>query len=131
MMSLLNRRKYDARWLWNQAKIIDEWPDTNPGDDNGTSVRAACDVLRTQGHLRSTIRGAHPDVQEGIQANRWAISAAEMLQVLASPSYNQKNAFPILNSWGVSYPHIVWMPAETMDQLISAENGEACVITDR
>ena len=52
MMSILNHRRYDARWLWNEAKKIDEWPDTNPGDDNGTSVRAAMDVLRTEGHIR-------------------------------------------------------------------------------
>src|SRR5437763_9432675 len=52
MMSILNRRLYDAPWLWNQAKAIDDWPDTNPGDDNGTSVRAAMDVLRTLGHVR-------------------------------------------------------------------------------
>jgi hypothetical protein len=52
MMSLLNRKRYDARWLWDQAKIVDEWPDTNPGDDNGTSVRAGCDVLRNRGHRR-------------------------------------------------------------------------------
>jgi hypothetical protein len=51
MMSLLNRKRYDARWLWDRAKEVDEWPDTNPGDDNGTSVRAALDVLRTRGHV--------------------------------------------------------------------------------
>ena len=43
MMSLLNRKRYDARWLWDWAKSTDEWPETNPGDDQGTSVRAACD----------------------------------------------------------------------------------------
>src|SRR5215216_7556441 len=42
---------YDARWLWNRAKAIDEWADTNPGDNNGTSVRAAGDVLRDVGHV--------------------------------------------------------------------------------
>src|SRR4051812_1703173 len=28
-------RRYNPLHVWNQAKIIDEWPDTNPGDDNG------------------------------------------------------------------------------------------------
>ena len=52
MMSILNRRKYDARWLWDRAKEVDEWTDTNPGDNQGTSVRAAMDVLRKMGHVR-------------------------------------------------------------------------------
>jgi hypothetical protein len=30
MMSLLNRKRYDPTWLWNEAKKVDEWPDTNP-----------------------------------------------------------------------------------------------------
>src|SRR4051794_26720201 len=51
MMSLLNRRRYFARWLWDRAKQVDQWPDTNPGDDNGTSVHAAMDVLRNAGHV--------------------------------------------------------------------------------
>ena len=51
MMSLLNRKRYDARWLWDWAKSTDEWPETNPGDDQGTSVRAACEILRSRGHV--------------------------------------------------------------------------------
>jgi hypothetical protein len=27
-MTLMNRRTYDARWLWDQAKMTDEWADT-------------------------------------------------------------------------------------------------------
>src|SRR4051794_10683129 len=33
---LLPTRRYDPISLWNEAKINDEWADTNPGDDNGT-----------------------------------------------------------------------------------------------
>ena len=51
MMSLLNRKRYDARWLWDWAKATDEWGDTKPGDDQGTSVLAACDILRSRGHV--------------------------------------------------------------------------------
>ena len=80
MMSILNHRRYDARWLWNAAKMIDEWPDTNPGDDNGTSVRAAMDVLRTQGHVRETAAGHDEPVNpaDGIAANRWATSVDDV-----------------------------------------------------
>ena len=52
MMSLLNRRRYEARWLWDRAKEIDDWPDTNPGDSNGTSVRAALDILVNRGNVK-------------------------------------------------------------------------------
>lgn len=72
MMSILNRQRYDAKWLWNEAKIIDEWPSTNPGDDNGTSVRAGMEVLRIQGH--KLVRGKktyNPDVRFGIEVYRW------------------------------------------------------------
>lgn len=71
--------RYDPIWLWNEAKKVDEWPDTNPGDNNGTSVRAACDVLRTQGHRRIIgNKELDPNPAEGISANRWATSIDEM-----------------------------------------------------
>lgn len=61
MMTLLNRVRYDSRWLWDRAKEIDEWPDTNPGDDNGTSVNAAMKILKALGPKRvaSKIGRAH------------------------------------------------------------------------
>jgi hypothetical protein len=85
MMSILNGKRYDARWLWDQAKMIDEWPETNPGDDNGTSVRAGMDVLRTQGHVVSA-RGKDQPVSsaEGIAANRWATTVDEVRTCIAN-----------------------------------------------
>lgn len=82
-------RRYDPIWLWNEAKKTDEWPDTNPGDDNGTSVRAAYDVLRTEGTRRvksMVLEGGIPtpvdprpvDINEGIFSNRWTQSVDEM-----------------------------------------------------
>lgn len=79
MMTYLNRRRFDARWLWNEAKRVDPWPDTNPGDDNGTSVSAAMDVLRTQGHVyvkRGVDQPVNPDW--GIAENRWATTVDEL-----------------------------------------------------
>jgi hypothetical protein len=85
LMSILNRRCYDAHWLWNRAKELDEWPDTNPGDNNGTSVRAAMDVLRTEGHRR-LFRGVSAPVAlaEGIQENRWASKIDEIRTSIAA-----------------------------------------------
>lgn len=79
MMSILNKHRYDARWLWEQAKVYDEWPDTNPGDNNGTSVRAGMDVLRQVGHVR-ILRGKDNPASliEGIQENRWATQVDEV-----------------------------------------------------
>jgi hypothetical protein len=131
MMSLLNRKRYDARWLWDRAKEVDEWPDTNPGDDNGTSVRAALDVLRTRGHV---VYKAHdedgPSVTEGISANRWATRADEVLAALQSPLGTRLGAVCVLNSWGRSWPQRVWMPASVLQRLLD-EDGEAGVVTDR
>lgn len=88
-------RRYDPIWIWNQAKSIDEWPDTNPGDDNGTSVRAGYDVLRTLGAPRvqsmKLIDGVpmpqHEgivDLSEGVAANRWATSVDEIRSAIAN-----------------------------------------------
>lgn len=125
MMSLLNRRRYDARWLWNQAKLVDEWPDTNPGDDNGTSVRAACDVLRAQGAERW--HSTKPTAQDGISANRWATSVDQVLAALGTPD---RDYVVVLNSWGrTGYPHFTRMPASVLDRLIR-EDGEATLVVD-
>lgn len=82
--------RYDSWWLWDTAKATDEWPDTNPGDENGTSVSAACDVLRTQGHIqvRNSLDARSglttPDPNNGIQANRWAKTVDEMRTGIAA-----------------------------------------------
>jgi hypothetical protein len=125
MMSLLNRGRFDARWLWNEAKKVDEWPDTNPGDDNGTSVRAACDVLRTKGHVPN--HQTKPSLVQGISANRWATKVDEVLEALGTPGFDYVR---FLNSWGTDYPHITRMSAATLQRLLD-EDGEACIVTDR
>lgn len=98
MMAIINMYeegktpRYDPWWLWDRSKERDEWTDTNPGDTNGTSVRAACDVLRTLGHVRTTEwieerRSAVPataaHLREGIRENRWARTVDEMRAVMA------------------------------------------------
>jgi hypothetical protein len=140
MMSLLNRKRYDARWLWDWAKSTDEWPETKPGDDEGTSVRAACDVLRSRGHVPWKDSYAkrnyeqrdkeEPGAGEGIAANRWARTVDQVHGVLKSPADDRAGAVRILNSWGRGYPHRVWMPDETLQRLID-EDGEVALITDR
>lgn len=79
------RRRYDPWWLWDRSKEIDEWPDTNPGDSNGTSVRASCDILRDRGH-KVYIKGELQEekYEHGIAANRWATSVDQMRTSIAN-----------------------------------------------
>jgi hypothetical protein len=144
MMSLLNGREYFARWLWDRAKATDEYGDeTQPGDDNGTSVRAALRILRKEGHVpwredlsrlnsndapavreRDTIKGTPAD---GITAYRWARSTDDFLHVTG---WQDRGYVEILNSWGTDYPRVVRMPAATLDRL-RTEDGELGIVTDR
>src|SRR5215216_3174566 len=125
-MSLLNRRRYDARWLYRAAQHIDEWDSTPP--EEGTSVRAGLDILRTVGHIRVRAHESYaPTLADGISANRWATSMDDWLAAIGRPGATE---VPFLNSWGKSYPHIVWMPTEVVARL-QREDGEFPIITDR
>lgn len=145
MLSHFNHKFYFARWLWDRSKEIDEWSDTNPGDNNGTSVRAALDVVRTKGHVvydaqkhdsinrdgvgedwnaRSNLT---PMYAEGISANRWITSMDDCLKVLG---YTGLDYVDVMNSWGDSYPRLVRMPVTTLERLWK-EDGEIGVPTDR
>lgn len=139
LSSLTNRKRYFARWLWDKAKASDEWSDTNPGDDNGTSVRAGLSILKAQGHIvwKSSFEPLNADWQqrdtltgtpaEGIAAYRWATSADDALTALG---YGGLDYVDVLNSWGRDYPHLVRMPATTLARLLK-EDGEVGLITDR
>jgi len=140
MMSLLNRKRYNARWAWDMAKSIDEWTDTNPGDDEGTSVRAAMDVYRLRGHVAwsNDMAGLswqerdklQPVPGEGIISNKWATNIDDLFSVLQNETYKKKGAIPFLNSWGRDYPHLVWVPCETWDRLLK-EQGEFTMVLDK
>lgn len=132
MMSLLNRKQYDAHWLYDNAQRIDEWDDTPPAE--GTSVRAAMDVLRDVGHKpkrRFLNFLTRPQRDEGISENRWATTVEQVVEVLGDQTkLYEIGAVPFLNSWGTDYPQITWMPFEILERLLR-EDGEATMITDR
>lgn len=127
MMSLLNRKRYDARWLYHEARKVDEWP----GEDyDGTSLRAGFDILRTVGHRRKWGPVTLPPMErEGIAANRWLLSVDEIMAVLGTATLHG-GCVPFLNSWGLDYPHTVYIPAEAMGRLL-IEDGECGAVTDR
>jgi hypothetical protein len=139
-MSILNKDRYAARWLWDQGKIRDQWPETNPGDNQGTSVRAAAEALVAAGHVPWVDSYADDDFHEreqytpvletGIKAFRWAKSVDDVHAVLANPRADKCGAVPILNSWGSGLPHRVWLPDAVLERLMK-EEGEIAIPTDR
>lgn len=42
---------------------------------------------------------------------------------------DQRQAFGLSNTWGISWPSLVWVAYDTVAQLL-AQGGDACVITD-
>jgi hypothetical protein len=139
-MSILNRELYAARWLWDRAKEIDQWPETNPGDDNGTSVRSAGDILRETGHVDwrdeysdddHTVRDDYQAAADnGIARFRWARLVDEVHSVLGNDRADELGAVPYLNSWGRGYPRRSWMPDDVLERLME-EDGEVAIPTDR
>jgi hypothetical protein len=134
MMSLLNRQRYAADWLYQQAQLVDDWSDTPP--EEGTSARAGCDILRDVGHRR--VRRGQPlaaDPASGISANRWARSVEEIAACLEPDDQGQRilqSGYVVpLNSWGESYPHYVKMPLDILNRVVFGEEGDATVVVDR
>jgi hypothetical protein len=126
LTSQLNRKLYDGFWLYHEAQKIDEWP----GEDyDGTSVRAALDILRKVGHCVKEGVGptATAVLGEGIAANRWARGVDDVLSILG---YDGLDYVDVLNSWGRGYPHLTRMPAKVLERLWK-EDGEVGIVTDR
>lgn len=130
LQTLQNRERYDGTLIYEHAQRIDEWDDTPP--EEGSSVRAAMDVLRMYGPYRPN---GTQDPADGIVANRWAGSIGEIAACL-SPADNgatilNRGYLTLLQSWGVYYPHFVRLELEGARRLIFGEEGEATVVTDR
>lgn len=120
-------RRYDPWWLWDEAKKIDEWDDTNPGDDEGTSVRAACEVSRVSGLVRVTPVSEQPVHQlgigtpspaEGVGAYRWAHTVDEMRAGIA-------NGLPISIgvSWYENFDGPVWRGGDSAGWWIGVDSS--------
>lgn len=122
--SLVERRMYNGEWLYDRALERDEW---GGEADQGTSLNAGFKVLYELGPKRRT--GAiRPD--EGVSAYRWLTSVDEVAYVLDSPSNEQRQAVRLVNSWGLDWPHYVWLPYAALERLL-LEAGEAVVATSR
>lgn len=143
MLSLNNRKRYDitSRWHYHQMQYLDEWPGGSyPGATpvyEGTSVRAAMEVLRHRGAIVAK-RGGSPvraneaeslvRPEEGISTYRWAMNWQDVRTVLNVPDWMP--GVPMLNSWGTSYPKQVILLDAAGERLLR-EDGEFGVVTDR
>lgn len=125
LMSLRNRRRYDARLLWEEAKQVDGLDDTESGKKHGTTLRAGLKVARDTG-VRVWRRSEH----DKLRRYRWMTTVDAVREVLASPRHDRLGAVPLLSSRGRDYPHVVWLPYETLGRLLE-EDGEAAVATAR
>ena len=75
--------RYNPWWLWDRAKEIDAFQDTNVGDTNGTTVKAACEVLRNIGHVlwldeNDKNSYSEPQLSYGIENYVWANTVDEI-----------------------------------------------------
>jgi hypothetical protein len=88
-------KRYDPLDIWEHAKGLDEWADTNPGDNNGSSVNAAYAACRQFGlrPVRSMqvvadrpkpIGEKAADMQAGAQVTRWAKTIDEMRTAISN-----------------------------------------------
>ena len=129
-VSLLNRQTYDAKWLYNEAQLIDEFEDTPP--EEGTSIRAGCDILVSRGHKKIYRGITIPEkIGEGISKYRWATSMDDIFSSLKNDLAFELDAIPLLNSWGKGYPRVVWIPSKVLEFVVFEKNGEAAILTDR
>lgn len=94
MMSVYNRKLYDAKWLYYRATEVDMIPWTTPESDLGTTVRAGFHILQTQGHKRalnvnsSTPTIETPNIADGISSYYWCTTVDQIRQAI----YNDRPA---------------------------------------
>ena len=134
MMSILNRRTFDAAWLYHQAQAVDDWPGT---DYAGTSVRAGCDILREVGHVQvRNHKPMAPDFGHGISANRWARTVGELRTCIASgvPVVVGTNWHRMMSMPNVRSPSGVpeyWMDPDNLGPLIGGHAYLLNRVSDR
>jgi hypothetical protein len=131
--TLHNRVRYSGSHLYREALKIDEWPGEA---DEGTSVRAGCEIARTQGMwLMRNNRVSGPKLAHGIDVYRWCRSVEDIAYCLDPATMGQRvmnmGYVTMLNSWGTAFPHYVRIPLPVVQTIIFAQGGDATLLTDR
>ena len=111
-MSILNRRYYDARWLWNEVKELDEWPETTPDDNYGTSVRARYGRAAYPWTRPYLARRGQTCLRRG---DLETIGAGHAVCIYRAS--DRLRAVGIVNSWGQRYPRVL-MPYPVLERLL-------------
>lgn len=130
--SLLFGKTFDAFHLYDDGQRIEGAYEPDGGSaDNGSTNDAICQALKKWGiHTQTgTVahRTSHPAAHPlAASSYRWATTAQQVLTVLGIGSGGE---IPFLNSWGEAYPHVVYMPPETLERLLR-EGGECDVLVD-
>lgn len=140
MTLLTGGNLYDAFWLYDDARREEG---TFP-EGEGSTNRATAEVLRRWGDHPAAADGSELKVDEpvirrvpwrmgipskGIKSYHWATSVEQIRQALGYDA--SVGEFPLLNSWGKNdYPHRVYMPAETIDTLLT-QGAEYTVLVPR
>ncbi len=126
--AILSGKTQDAFHLYDDACRIEG---TYPSQD-GTSNDATCQALKKWGLHTQVGLEAHrapassEPVDEHASSYRWALNVEQIWAVLG---ITDGGPAPFVNSWGAYYPHVVYMPPETMARLLR-EGGECDVLTD-
>lgn len=111
MATIHNRTQFDPWWLWDRAKERDPWPDTNPGDNNGTDINAALAVLKKRGHREDGALRARKKWR--ILRYRWLVDTSEVRHALG-----KGRPVVVATSWysSMAEPEFrngeFWMPKE-------------------
>lgn len=130
--------RYNPIDIWNEAKLRDEWSDTNPGDDNGTSVHAGYDVALYEGLQRvKSMRldaSGHPipvspkprDLKEGVSSVLWATTVDQVRLAIS-----QGNPVTIGVNWYANFDTPISQPGFNLGWVgqgdLGAVRGGHCV----
>lgn len=131
--SLLFGKTFDAFHLYDDGQRIEGAYEAGGGSaDLGSTNDAICQALKRWGVHSQTGAVAHRTTHPApnplaVSSYRWATTASQVLSVLGISSGGE---IPFLNSWGEEYPHVVYMPPETLERLLR-EGGECDVLVDR
>lgn len=132
--TLLFGKTFNAFHLYDDGQRIEGTFEPNGGSaDNGSTNDAICQALHKWGvHTQTGVEAhrvggagsAHP---METTSYKWAKTADEICKVLG---ITDGGAIPFVNSWGKDYPHVTYMPPETLERLMR-EGGECDVLVDK
>lgn len=154
---LMTKTGPDAFTIYDEACLLDPWPDNDHGDRQfGTSVRAGVEALRKRGHIANYVwANDAATVRDWLLLDKGVVVVGTYwLEGMDKPDkfgfihatggvrgghcytivgYSTKrNAFRLLNSWGLAWGENgrAWIGFDDLDWLIK-NHGEACTAVEQ